>query len=421
MSSRERLRIGVLAREFLVNIGANDFLRNILRGLASDPSHELVFLCPPSASSVEALAPAPVRRMAGRFRTIRKAVGRLEHSLEPVAGSIGGPIDERYAFYAEACPDLEFVATADDAERLGRLRESLGIDVFLPSIHRLPREIACVNYWPDCQPKHLPEFFDEESQRVRDARIRSLLDSGHPMIINSRDAKGDMVRHYGADPSRIFELPFAPIVDWDTLVPRPELALAYGLEEPYVLVCNQFWIHKSLETVLEAALLALRRRPELRFVFTGRMEEPRRPGYVDGLRRFVSSNGLDANVRFLGYIPKADQLEIMKRAVAVVQPTLFEGGPGGGSVYDAVALGTRVIASDIPVNRELPLQPGRVELFRTRDPRDLLDAIERMLDEPYLGPSVEELFQASRRSVRALGARLREAIDAARSPGAATP
>ena len=46
-------------------------------------------------------------------------------------------------------------------------------------------------------------------------------------------------------------------------------------------------------------------------------------------------------------------------------------------------------------------------------------AIERMLDQPYRGPSVEDLFQASRRSVRALGLRLREAIDTARSGRAA--
>jgi glycosyltransferase involved in cell wall biosynthesis len=419
MSGTRRLRIGVLAHEFLINIGANDLLRNILRGLASDPSLEIVFLCPPTAKAFESLAPAPVRRAAGRFESIRKAVSRLEQSVEPAAAAIGGPSDERYGFYLEACPRLEFVPTPADPDRLPHVRDHHGIDVFLPSIHPLPDGLDYVTYWPDCQPKHLPEFFDDESQRVRDARIRSLIDSGRPMIINSRDAKGDMVRHYGADPDRIFELPFAPIVDWDALVPRPELAAAYGLAEPYVLVCNQFWIHKSLETVLEAARIALGTRPELQFVFTGRMEEPRRPGYVESLHRFVAEHGLEANVRFLGYIPKADQLEIMKRAVAVVQPTLFEGGPGGGSAYDAVALGVRVIASDIPVNRELPLEPGRVELFRTRDATDLLQAIERMLDQPYRGPSVEDLFQASRRSVRALGLRLREAIDTARSGRAA--
>ena len=44
---------------------------------------------------------------------------------------------------------------------------------------------------------------------------------------------------------------------------------------------------------------------------------------------------------------------MMREAVAVVQPTSFEGGPGGGSVFDAVALGVPTIVSDIPVNREI--------------------------------------------------------------------
>ena len=39
--------------------------------------------------------------------------------------------------------------------------------------------------------------------------------------------------------------------------------------------------------------------------------------------------GLEQRVRVLGLVPKRDQIEIMKKACAVLQPTRFEGGPGG--------------------------------------------------------------------------------------------
>jgi hypothetical protein len=51
-----------------------------------------------------------------------------------------------------------------------------------------------------------------------------------------------------------------------------------------------------------------------------------------------------------GVIPKRHQVELVKGATALIQPTLFEGGPGGLSVplHD-----TLVLDSDIPVNREI--------------------------------------------------------------------
>ena len=127
-------------------------------------------------------------------------------------------------------------------------------------------------------------------------------------------------------------------------------------------------------------------------------------------------------VRFLDYIPKDDQLELMKASVAVIQPTLFEGGPGGGSIYDAISLGVRAIASDIPINYELPLDPARVVLFKKRDPADLVEKMEIFLNTPYDPPSTEDLYQQSQRYTAKLSTRLYEAIDYAMSlSGRAVP
>ena len=50
--------------------------------------------------------------------------------------------------------------------------------------------------------------------------------------------------------------------------------------------------------------------------------------------------GINDDVEIVGHIPKLDQIALLKNSIAVIQPTLFEGGPGGGSAYDAISLGS---------------------------------------------------------------------------------
>lgn len=365
------MHIGLLATQFLINIGANDFLKNIIRGLSLERGNRITFI---------------------------------------------GPSENTYEFYLDACPWMDIAHVHETPEALANLQREREIDVFLPSIFDFPLLFPYATYWPDCQPKHYPEFFDDESQRVRDERILALLASGNPMIINSRDAKQDMIRFYKADPGQIFELPFAPIIELDKLTPRPELLRPYGLSRPYFIVCNQFWIHKSIETAIAAARVLKDRGVDAEILFTGRMAEPRKPGYIEGLHRMVEDLGVGSHVRFLGYIPKDDQLELMKHAVAVLQTTLFEGGPGGGAVYDAVSLGQRAIVSDIPINHELPVDPKRLVLFKSKDAKDAADKMQRFLAERYEFPTPEDLYQQSRRSAQALSGRLYQALDYALSP-----
>lgn len=406
-----KLRIAILAHEFLINIGANDFLKNIIRGLALEAQNDIIFLCPRSNEKIELMTSPTVKETLKKVPYLKESLRAIVRHIGPATDKIIRPRQGEYDFYAEACPRMEFVICETDAQSLARLKEERQIDIFLPSIHILPPSLPYVTYWPDCQPKHYPEFFNDEAQRVRDERILGLLRSGKPMIINSRSAKEDMKRFYDAKPSQIYELPFAPIIEFSKLVPRPELLQPYKTSRKYFMVCNQFWVHKSTETVIEAARIAKDRGLNVDIVFTGKMLEPRKPGYIEGLRRMVDELDVGDVVKFLEYIPKDEQLELMKNAVAVVQPTLFEGGPGGGSVYDAVSIGVRAIVSDIPINHELPLNPETLVLFKTRDARDLVDKMERFLHAPYKGPSPEDLYQQSKRSTEKLSKRLYEAID----------
>ena len=98
----------------------------------------------------------------------------------------------------------------------------------------------------------------------------------------------------------------------------------------------------------------------------------------------------------------------MRRAVAVLQPTLSEGGPGGGSVYDAVAVGTPVIASDIPVNREI--EHESVRFFPARSAEKLVQEMEYSLATPYQRPQDSILREQGRIALEKVGAKIIEAI-----------
>ena len=114
-------------------------------------------------------------------------------------------------------------------------------------------------------------------------------------------------------------------------------------------------------------------------------------------------------IRFLGYIPKDDQLAIMRGAVAVVQPTLFEGGPGGGAVYDAVSSGTPSIVSDIVVNLEIDL--GVVRFFKAGSPKDLAEKMADAMVNPPIRPSKSETLMQLTKRQQELG---RVLLDASR-------
>jgi glycosyltransferase involved in cell wall biosynthesis len=371
MTSKTGLKIGIMGWQLLhVLGGANDFIRNLIRALALRPDTQVYFIAPPSEQ------------------------------------------EWLYPYYEAADPTMIRLPFDCEAPTLARLRAEYGIDVFLLSIFVYPTSLPYLVYWPDCQHRHLPQFFTEESRRERDDRIVSLLGTGKPMIINARSAKDDMVRFYGANPDQIFNLPVSPIVDFDHLTPRPELAVKHAIPRPYFIICNQFWIHKSLETIVEAADIARQRGLECDFVFTGQMWEPRFPDYPQSIVNMVAERDLGRSVRFLGHLEKPEQLELMKGAIAVLQPTLFEGGPGGGSVYDAIGIGVRAIVSDIPCNRELPEDPERIVFFEPKNASDLVDKMVQVMQTPYVQPSIEDCYRITRRSIELTSVRLYEAIEA---------
>ncbi|MCH9609725.1 MAG: hypothetical protein S4CHLAM45_01150 [Chlamydiales bacterium] len=292
-------------------------------------------------------------------------------------------------------------------KRVNRSLKKLGADLALFCWSDIPIETADIGYYPDLQHKHFPHYFSEKERENRERTIENLLATREGVIVTSKDVKKDFETFFPKTTCEIFPLPFSPILlDTDWLNPLLyDVKKKYAIQKPYFMISNQFWIHKDHLT----AFKALKELPDIHLVCTGGEDDFRFPGYYQELLDTLAKWGIKERVHLLGHIPKRDQIELMKYSIGVVQPTRFEGGPGGGMLYNAVALGVPAIVSDIPVNQEI--SKSHAHFFKVGDSEDLLAKMRGLLKEERHLPSKEILLKNHRENTARLGSVLLEIIE----------
>lgn len=406
---RSRLRVALLAQHFGWG-GGVDFLRHLAAGLVAGRRRH--------GYSVHVLLPIENR--------IESCVDLLRIGKRSLVGSIarGRPWMARPQPAFDASLAAAFADAGDtglevvhhDATRNGLLRclTRIGATVALPTMATLGPgfPVPWLGYIYDFQHRHLPGNFGADDCYKREMSFAGILKDAPAVIVNSRAVKGDVARFYPwSAPDRVVALPFAPhaAAGWLETSSRP-IRDVHALPSRYFLVSNQFWIHKDHMTAIRALEL-LGSASDCGLVCTGATDDYRRPGHFDEIMRSVERLGLAGRIRMLGHIPKRDQIEVMKGALAVVQPTLFEGGPGGGCVYDAVALGVPVLLSDIPVNREAT--GDWIRFFPPGNAAALARLMADVSREAPARPAAAELEARAATNLARLGDALLEAIDRA--------
>jgi glycosyltransferase involved in cell wall biosynthesis len=356
------MKIGIMGHSFIGWGGGIDFLRMICASLhAAGEPVELHLLLPVSGPQVSA------RRLVRGLKDITlKALGRpASVSFAPSLSDIQAAVADTGGEVSVHVIDLGHLA-------LKRAVARLGLDVLLPALAPLPRSIDLpwVGYLYDFQHQHLPHFFNEAARLARDQAFARMLDTARVVIVNSRAVAQDAAVFRPQAQAHIVALPFsaAPSPSW-LAIDAGAARSRHGLDRPYFIVCNQFWIHKDHRTAIGAFARLAAQDADVQLVCTGATTDYRHPGYLQELLQFAESLGVRDRIHVLGLIPKHEQIALMRGAVALLQPTLCEGGPGGGAVYDAVSLGVPALVSDIPVNREID-EPG-IDFFRAGDPAEL--------------------------------------------------
>jgi len=212
------------------------------------------------------------------------------------------------------------------------------------------KSIKWISWIPDFQERYYPEFFDQADIQKRNAVYEGIARSTSSLILSSYAALKDFKKFYAAATCKVRVLHFAVTHPTLPLEKYAALKIKYKLPDSYFFVPNQFWKHKNHMIICKALKALKELGKEINVVFSGKEADYRNPGYVESVKDFIRTEGLTNQTRFLGFIPREDQLIIMKNADAVIQPSLFEGW--STVVEDAKALNVFLILSDISTHRE---------------------------------------------------------------------
>lgn len=409
--TQRTLTVALLGKDFGWG-GGVEFLRHIANGLfAKKNSHHLkIYLLLPIVNKIE----VPIDVLRVLKRSLKGTIKNKRPWLAlPRADFHDSMLD---SFSHTHCGEVEIVY--HESSRLGLLRcmKRIKADVALPVNGTLGDgfPIPWIGYVYDFQHRYLPENFDPIECFNRDISFAKTLRDSKALIVNSKAVKEDICRFYPwIEEKKIFNLPFSPHPHADWLESGGgEVRTKYHLPSKYFLISNQFWIHKDHATAMRA-LKRVANIYNVSLVCTGAMDDYRHPGHLEVLKHFIDENRLTLWVQFLGHIPKRDQIEIMKDSLAVLQPTLFEGGPGGGCIYDAVSLGVPVIVSNIPVNKEVVAE--NVRFFDAGDDESLAAKMIEILETNIARPTQEKLLSMGQNNLSSLGDRLIEAIEYVRN------
>jgi glycosyltransferase involved in cell wall biosynthesis len=230
-----------------------------------------------------------------------------------------------------------------------------------------------IGWIPDFQHKRLPDFFSEKERQHRDEQFQRLIDEASHIVVSSWDAYEDLMRWFPINSDRVSVLPFTSVATprWYQQEPN-QVVERFGLPAKYLMFPSQFWIHKNHRLLFEAlGILRDRGMPDASLVLTGQTFDYRWPEYFADLQNSIDQQNLNKQVHILGLIDRQEQIQLLRCAAAVIQPSLFEGW--SSLVEDCKTLGKRIYLSDLRVHREQnPQDSEYFDPFRAEELAELL-------------------------------------------------
>ena len=252
-----------------------------------------------------------------------------------------------------------------------------GVDVLFgypEARRRLPR--PWVGWVTDFQHHHYPDWFPEESYRGLDDVFARVARDSALVILSSQDSRRDFVRFAPEHADKARVVPFVSLMPGDILARDPEETVSkYRVGRPFVVVANQWWRHKNQEVAILAAATMRDRGEDCTWAMTGVLADYRDPSHVSRLLQLIAELGVEDRIKILGVLPRMEQLQLMRAADCIVQPSLFEGW--STLVEDTRTLGQRLVVSDIAIHREQ--EPASALFFDPASPEDLADKVRDML------------------------------------------
>jgi glycosyltransferase involved in cell wall biosynthesis len=206
-------------------------------------------------------------------------------------------------------------------------------------------------YWiPDFQDKQLPHFFTSEDLEKRDKRNSWIAYYSKKLVVSSESVLRDLQEFYPKYKTQAQVVHFAVTHPKYEQLDIDQLKSEYHLPNDYFFAPNQFWAHKNQITIIKAVAELKQQGIDIVVAFSGKENDNRNPEYFPNLKKLVEENNLEDNIKFLGFLDREVQLQLMNHSKAIIQPSLFEGW--STVIEDSMAMNQTIIASDLEVNKE---------------------------------------------------------------------
>jgi len=239
-------------------------------------------------------------------------------------------------------------------------------------------------YWiPDFQHVHLPEFFSEREVLSRNELFMEISKFAPNLVFSSNHAQNDFKQLYPESKAQTHILNFhsSPIEINFQLDPE-QIRQKYNLPEKYLICCNQFWKHKDHPSLFKACAMMKDNGLPINIVCTGATSDYRNKHHFDHVKKLIQDLGIEEHVFILGRIERQDQLQLIRKSIALIQPSLFEGW--STVVEDSRLIGKTILLSDFPVHLEQS-HPHAV-YFKQNNPESLYETLVRTLPKLSAGP-----------------------------------
>ena len=221
---------------------------------------------------------------------------------------------------------------------------------------------------PDFQHRYLTQFFSKREVRSRDRYFADIANHASIVVLSSKTAVADFNKFFSKATCKVEVLSprVYPVPAWYAVDPL-RTQRTYRLPDRFFLISNQFWQHKNHLLVFKALRILQDQGIYPTVVCTGHLIDYRNLSFLDVVLHTIDQSGIGSQIYLLGRIPRIDVISLMRRSLAVIHPSLFEGW--SMVVEETRCLGKPIILSDIPVHCEQ--NPPHGILFKNNSVEDL--------------------------------------------------
>ncbi len=230
------------------------------------------------------------------------------------------------------------------------------------------------------------KYYSFFERRYINFLIRSAVKLSDVIITVSYFSKNEIIKYTNADPQKIEVIYNGVDLDLFKIYEKKMLdkvTSKYNLPDKFILYVGNIKPHKNLKKAIKAFEIFSKDYKDFYLVIVGQKE-----GFYKGDKEIFhileSNKSLSKKVIFTGYIEREDLPLIYNLACFLLFPSLYEGF--GLPPLEAMACGCPVVASDIPVIKEIcedavyyvnPLDPldmakGMREVFENKELRSKL-------------------------------------------------